>query len=113
MLKYFFFSASPAFGELKDYYLFYLASRTPLEEKRKQWGSNLKTEQDVWDIFTRYLTKEEDSEGVIVNKLIFNEDALDPETELIADKLALVNKKGILTINSQPAINCSPSTDPR
>ena len=47
-------SASPAFGELKDYYLFYLASRTPIEEQRSMWGNQLDCEQDVWDVFTRY-----------------------------------------------------------
>jgi len=36
---------------------------------------------------------------------------LDLETNLICDQLAIVNKKGILTINSQPSVNCAPSTD--
>ena len=48
-----------------------------------------------------------------MTKLIFNEESLDPETELIADKLATVNKRGILTVNSQPSVNCAPSTDTR
>jgi methylenetetrahydrofolate reductase (NADPH) len=38
---------------------------------------------------------------------------LSGETELIADHLAAVNKKGVLTVNSQPSVNCAPSTDPR
>lgn len=38
---------------------------------------------------------------------------MDPETELIADKLATVNKRGILTVNSQPSVNCAPSNDSR
>ena len=46
-------SASPAFGELKDYYLFYLASRTPMNEQKAMWGETLDSEQDVWDVFTR------------------------------------------------------------
>ena len=106
-------SASPAFGELKDYYLFYLASRTPLEEQKAMWGIPLESEEDVWGIFEKYLTGEPNINGVTVNKLIFNEECLDPETELIAGRLAAVNKRGILTVNSQPSVNCAPSTDPK
>lgn len=104
-------SDSPAFGELKDYYLFYLASKSPKDELLKMWGENLESEQDVWDVFARYLTGAEDANGKKVTKTIFNEDALDAETELISEKLAEVNQKGILTVNSQPAVNCAPSSD--
>ena len=48
-------SDSPAFGELKDYYLFYLASRTPMDDQKSMWGRELTCEQDVWDVFTRYV----------------------------------------------------------
>ncbi len=98
---------------MKDYYLFYLTSRTPPEDQKKMWGSELESEQDVFDVFTRYLTGEKNSDGIKVDKLLFNEEPLDPETELIADNLALVNKRGVLTINSQPSVNCAPSTDPK
>ncbi len=106
-------SSSPAFGELKDYYLFYLASRSPREELLEMWGASLKTEQDVWDIFKRYLTGERDDRGAMVSKTIFNEEKLDPETELIKEHLIRVNNSGVITINSQPAVNCAPSTDSR
>ena len=43
-----------------------------------------------------------------MTKIIFNDDPLDSETELIKDKLAEANKKGVLTVNSQPAVNCAP-----
>ena len=56
---------------------------------------------------------EPNANGVEVKKLIFNEESLDPETELISDKLATVNKRGILTVNSQPSVNCAPSNDSR
>ena len=58
------------------------------------------------------MTKEPNPNGIIVNKLIFNEGSLDPETELIAGKLATINKRGFLTVNSQPSVNCAPSNDP-
>ena len=40
----------------------------------------------------------------------WNDEELCPETDLIADKLANLNKRGVLTINSQPNINGLPST---
>ncbi len=106
-------SASPAFGELKDYHLFYLAYKHPREQLLKMWGEKLSCEEDVWDVFTRYVTGEPDANGVRVTRTIFNEDRLDPETELIAGQLAAVNRRGVITINSQPSVNCAPSTDPK
>jgi methylenetetrahydrofolate reductase (NADPH) len=47
-----------------------------------------------------------------VTKILFNDDPLDSETGLIAEKLAEVNKKGVLTVNSQPAVNCAPCKSP-
>lgn len=69
-------------------------------------------EEDVWDVFTRYITGAPNSDGTKVTKTIFNEDSLSKETELIAQKLAEINSKGVLTVNSQPSVNCAPSTDP-
>ena len=47
-----------------------------------------------------------------VKELPWNQDELAPETLQFVDKLAHVNKHGILTINSQPNVNAVPSTDP-
>lgn len=105
-------SSSPAFGELKDYYLFYLASKSPKEELKKMWGE-VTCEEDVWQVFSRYLSGEANADGIKVTKTIFNEDVLDTETELIADKLAEVVAKGVITVNSQPSVNCVPSNDSR
>lgn len=49
-------SASAAFGELKDYYLFYLKSRAPKEDLLKMWLPELTSEQEVWDVFSAYLS---------------------------------------------------------
>jgi len=106
-------SASPAFGDLKDYYLFYLASQTPKSQLLEMWGSELSDERDVWSVFTNYLTGELNAAGHKVTRTLFNDEELDAETSLIADNLAAVNRKGVLTINSQPAVNCAPSSDPR
>jgi len=105
-------SASPAFGDLKDYYLFYLTSKSPKADLLKMWGEELKSEQDVWDVFTNYLTGENNKKGIKVVKTPWCDDELNKETAFIANKLAEVNSKGVLTVNSQPRANCLPSDDP-
>ena len=98
---------------MKDYYLFYLASQTSKEEALKMWGEELNDEQDVWNVFSSYLTGEPNAKGHKVTRTFINDDDLDSETGLIAKELAAVNRKGVLTVNSQPSVNCAPSTDPK
>lgn len=47
-----------------------------------------------------------------MTSLPWNDDELANETGLITAQLAHVNRNGVLTINSQPSVNGSPSTDP-
>ena len=47
-----------------------------------------------------------------VTSLPWSDEELAPETTLLSTQLAHVNKYGVLTINSQPAVNAKPSTDP-
>lgn len=42
----------------------------------------------------------------------WNDEPLAPETNLLKDELEKVNRRGVLTINSQPNINGKPSADP-
>lgn len=44
--------------------------------------------------------------------LPWNDEPLAPETNLLKDELEKVNRRGVLTINSQPNINGKPSGDP-
>ncbi len=44
--------------------------------------------------------------------LPWNDDPLAPDTNLLKDELERVNRRGVLTINSQPNINGKPSSDP-
>lgn len=44
--------------------------------------------------------------------LPWNDDELAPETSFLTDQLAAINRQGVLTINSQPAVNGKKSTDP-
>lgn len=60
-------SSSPAFGELKDYYLFYLRSRWKAEKLRAMWGEELTNEEDVAHVFECYLTGEKNKNGVKVS----------------------------------------------
>lgn len=60
-------SSSPAFGELKDYYLFYLKSKSPREELLKMWGEELTSEKSVFDVFEHYLSGEPNQHGYIVS----------------------------------------------
>ncbi|XP_060578071.1 methylenetetrahydrofolate reductase (NADPH)-like [Ruditapes philippinarum] len=105
-------SSAAAFNELQDYYLFYLKSKATQDDLLKQWGQELESEQDVYDVFRNYLTGETNKAGVKVTKVPWNDDELSPETSLITDKLASINERGVLTINSQPNINGAPSADP-
>lgn len=56
-------SSSPAFGELNDYYLFYLKSKTPKDALLKMWGEELMNEQSVFEVFTSYITAQPNSKG--------------------------------------------------
>ncbi|XP_019747246.1 methylenetetrahydrofolate reductase (NADPH) [Hippocampus comes] len=105
-------SSSPAFGELNDYYLFYLKSKSSKEDLLKMWGEELKNEASVYEVFTSYITAQPNRNGHKVMCLPWNDEPLAQETNLLKDELEKVNRRGVLTINSQPNINGKPSTDP-
>ncbi|KAI1301827.1 Methylenetetrahydrofolate reductase [Halotydeus destructor] len=105
-------SSSPAFGELKDYYLFIGQSKYSKNERIKMWGSELRSECDVWEVFYCYLSKSLNPSGYPVTKIPWTEDELSPETSIISEKLADFNRRGVLTINSQPNVNGADSSDP-
>uniref|UniRef100_A0A8C4Q542 Methylenetetrahydrofolate reductase (NAD(P)H) n=1 Tax=Eptatretus burgeri TaxID=7764 RepID=A0A8C4Q542_EPTBU len=104
--------ASPAFGELKDYYLFYLKGRASKEQLLMEWGPELTSEQDVWDVFTSYITGNPNRQGQKVTCTPWNDEPLSAETLDLRDWLAKLNQRGVLTINSQPRVNGEPSTHP-
>ncbi|XP_071552419.1 methylenetetrahydrofolate reductase (NADPH) [Panulirus ornatus] len=105
-------SESPAFGELKDYYLFYLKSKSSKEQLLAMWGEILECEQDVWEVFSAYVSGSCNKAGHKVTKVPWNDDELSAETSLLTDKLSEFNKRGVLTINSQPNVNGASSEDP-
>lgn len=105
-------SSSPAFGELKDYYLFIGKSEYNQEKKLKMWGKEISSPADVWNVFYCYLTKKVNKSGERVLITPWNEDDLMSETSVIADHLAHLNLRGVLTINSQPNVSGVRSDDP-
>lgn len=60
-------SSAASFRDLTDYYLFYLKSRSSNEDLLKMWGGELNSEQDVFDVFEKYITGEENKTGIKVN----------------------------------------------
>jgi len=105
-------SDSPAFGELKDYYLFYLKSQSSKADLLRMWGYELNCEEDVWEVFYCYLSGQPNKAGIKITKMAWNDENLSSETSYLQEKLSEFNKKGVLTINSQPNVNGAPSDDP-
>ena len=83
---------------------FYSFSIGDENERRSMLGKELKSIQDIYDVFARYV------EGKIPN-IPWCETALQPESFLIQPQLVKLNRCGFLTINSQPGVNGKPSDD--
>lgn len=67
-------------------------------------GTNPKVPQDVYEVFAQYV------EGKVPH-IPWCENPLQPESFLIQNQLAMLNRAGFLTVNSQPAVNGVISTD--
>ncbi len=93
-------SRSPAFGELDAYGI---GLKGTNDANTKLWGKP-KSLRDVTSLFVHYLEGE-------LDRLPWSEGAISAEAGTIKDNLLGLNKRGLLTINSQPAINGASSTD--
>lgn len=82
------------------------------DELLDEWGRELICEKDVWRMFACYISGEKNSMNKFIRHFPWTDEELAPETKLIQQYLIEYNQKGILTINSQPAINGLPSSDP-
>jgi len=105
-------SSSASFGELTDHYLFHMKNSMAKEDLLQMWGKELTSQQDVWNIFYHYITGEPKEDGTKVTKIPWEDDTLSEETSMISGRLADMNRRGVLTINSQPNVNAVSSTDP-
>lgn len=92
---------SPAFGELDAYGLGLQGTN---EQNIKKWGEP-RSIRDVADVFIRFLTNE-------VTSLPWSESPITKESDEIKDELIDLNRRGFLTINSQPAVNGVKSSHP-
>ncbi|KAI5295248.1 hypothetical protein KEM52_001940 [Ascosphaera acerosa] len=90
---------SPAYGELDMYGI---GLRGTTEQIVKWWGTP-RTLRDVSDVVVRFV------EGRI-DRLPWSDTPITQEAEVIRDDLVAVNRKGFLTINSQPAVNGAKSS---
>jgi len=94
-------SRSPAFGELDAYGI---GLKGTNEQNRKLWGEP-KSIKDIAEIFVKYL------EGG-VESLPWSEAPISSEADSIKSDLIALNKRGMLTINSQPAVDGVKSSHP-
>jgi methylenetetrahydrofolate reductase (NADPH) len=97
--------ASPAYGDFG----FVSYSRDPsdkaAEALKKSWGECPKTAADINKVFAGFIKND-------VKKLPWCSECPAKETNFIAKQLIKMNDLGLLTINSQPRVNASLSTDP-
>lgn len=94
-------SRSPAFGELDAYGI---GLKGTNDQNIKLWGEP-KSIQDVADVFIRFLNAE-------LQSLPWSESPITDEANPIKSDLIDLNKRGILTITSQPSVNGVKSTHP-
>ena len=59
-------SAAPSFGDLSDYHLFYLRNTTKKDGLLKMWGEELRSVDDVNEVFTCFISGEANESGVKV-----------------------------------------------
>jgi methylenetetrahydrofolate reductase (NADPH) len=95
---------SPAFGELSLHHSTKLHTLRA-SERRAAWGHQLLSMRDVCETFVRYVRGQ-------IPMLPWCELALANESGRIVERLALLNARGMLTINSQPPVDGAPSHDP-
>lgn len=94
-------SRSPAFGELDAYGI---GLKGTNEVNVKLWGQP-STLRDITHLFVRFLNGK-------LDRLPWSEGGISAEAEIIKADLTELNQRGLLTINSQPAIDGKPSSDP-
>lgn len=94
-------SRSPAFGELDAYGI---GLKGTNEQNMKLWGEP-KSVKDISNLFVKYMKGNVDS-------LPWSESKITSEADALTEGLVDLNSRGLLTINSQPAVDGAKSTDP-
>jgi len=104
-------SRSPAFGNMMDHLNSYypgnnIVDKKKVKQMKLQWGEKITCYEDVCQVFVNYIN------GKITKLPWCEESEFSNEIELIKDLLYKLNSHGMLSINSQPAVNARPSNDP-
>lgn len=94
-------SRSPAFGELDSYNI---GLKGTNESNRKLWGEP-ETLGDIAKLFVSYMQGDLES-------LPWSESAITGEADVLRNDLVDLNRRGLLTINSQPPVNGAKSSHP-
>lgn len=94
-------SRSPAFGELERYGV---GLRQTAARALEMWG-HPETVAELGELFAKYVKGD-------VKSLPWSDAPISPEVETIRDHLVDLNRRGILTVNSQPAVNGAKSSHP-
>ena len=94
-------SRSPAFGELDAYGI---GLKGTNEANVKLWGSP-KTLRQVSNLFVDFLECK-------LSRLPWSEGTITAEADSLKEDLIKLNHRGLLSINSQPAVNGMPSSHP-
>jgi methylenetetrahydrofolate reductase (NADPH) len=97
--------ASPAYGDFGFISFAKDPTDKAAETRRKMWGECPTKAADVNKVFVNFIKND-------VKKLPWCAEAPAKETNFIAKQLIKLNDLGLLTINSQPRVNASLSTDP-
>ena len=84
---------------------FDILSRAEISRRREMWGYP-KTEEEVATVFVAFL------KGKVMSIPWISADDVAPETHRMIHDLVRINQYGFFSINSQPAVNGVPSTDP-
>merc|ERR1719327_1840465 len=98
-------AASPAFGDCMFVSYSKESSEKLHAERRAMWGESPASVQDIGSVFAGFLSG-------TVKRLPWCQEGPSSESNLISKTLVKYNRLGLLTINSQPRVNGSLSTDP-
>lgn len=97
-------SRNASYGALSDHQ--FMRPRARDKKLQEEWVVPLKSVEDIHERFQNYCL------GKLKSNPWSEIDGLQPETQIINEQLANINKKGFLTINSQPAVNGEKSDSP-
>ncbi|XP_021752218.1 methylenetetrahydrofolate reductase 2-like [Chenopodium quinoa] len=93
-----------SYGALSDHQ--FMRPRSRDKKLQEEWAVPLKSIEDINEIFKNFCL------GKLKSNPWSEIDGLQPETKIIDEQLSNINKKGFLTINSQPAVNGERSDSP-